>query len=36
MGQKKFAKGFILGMAVTLAAGGVGLKVYDEIGRAHV
>ncbi len=29
MGQKKFAKGFILGMAVTLAAGGVGLKVYD-------
>ena len=31
MGQKKFANGFILGMALTLAVGGAGMKVYDVV-----
>ncbi|HIX28578.1 MAG TPA: carboxy- processing protease, partial [Candidatus Blautia stercoravium] len=31
MGQKKFAKGFILGIVLTLVVGGAGMKVYDVV-----
>ena len=29
MGRKKFIKGFLLGIVLTLVVGGAGLKIYD-------